>query len=114
MEQMEFNFESSIRGYHVYKSIWTYEISEKLRCDREENNPNDKFAVKLVRNYGNKEQCVGHVSIEQSKVFHFFLKRGRKIFATVTGNIGLELSCTYTFSGQADDVEIKNLTKTHC
>jgi hypothetical protein len=47
-QQMEFNFESSIRGYHVYKSIWTYEIGEKLRCDREENNPNDKFAVQWV------------------------------------------------------------------
>jgi hypothetical protein len=108
-QQMEFNFESSIRGYHVYKSIWTYEIGEKLRCDREENNPNDKFAVKLIRNDGNKEQCVGHVPIEQSKVFNFFLKRGGKIFATVTGNkffnIGLELPCTYTFSGQAADVE---------
>jgi hypothetical protein len=32
-QQMEFNFESSIRGYHVYRSIWTYEIGEKLRCD---------------------------------------------------------------------------------
>ena len=50
---MEINFESSIRGYHVYKSIWTYEIGKKLCCDREENNPNDKFAVKFVRNYGN-------------------------------------------------------------
>jgi hypothetical protein len=29
-QQMEFNFESSIQGYHVYKSIWTYEIGEKL------------------------------------------------------------------------------------
>jgi hypothetical protein len=26
-QQIEFNFESSIQGYHVYKSIWTYEIS---------------------------------------------------------------------------------------
>jgi isopropylmalate/homocitrate/citramalate synthase len=54
---MEFNFESSIRGYHVYKSIWTYEISEKLRCDREENNANDKFAVKLVRKMEIKNTC---------------------------------------------------------
>ena len=75
---MEFNFESSIQGYHVYKSIWTYEISEELRCDREENNPNDKFAEKLVRNDGNKEQCVGHVPIELSKVFNFFLKEVAK------------------------------------
>jgi isopropylmalate/homocitrate/citramalate synthase len=51
-----------ILGYHVYKSIWTFEISEKLRCDREENNANDKFAVKLVRNDGNKEQCAGRNS----------------------------------------------------
>jgi hypothetical protein len=48
-----------------------------------QNNANDKFAVKLVRNDGNKEQCVGHVLIEHSKVFKFFLKRGGKIFATV-------------------------------
>jgi hypothetical protein len=38
------------------------------------------------------------VPIEHSKVFNFFLKRGGKIFATVTGNkffnIGLELPCT--------------------
>jgi isopropylmalate/homocitrate/citramalate synthase len=73
-QQMQFNFESSIRGYHVYKSIWTYEIGEKLRCDREENNPNDKSAVKLVRNDGNKE----HVPIELSKVFKFFLKEVAK------------------------------------
>jgi hypothetical protein len=39
-----------------------------LRCDREENNANDNFAVKLVRNDGNKE----HVPIEFSKVFKFF------------------------------------------
>jgi hypothetical protein len=108
-QQVEFNFESSIRGYHVYQSIWTYKIGEKLRCDREENIPNDKFAVKFVRNDGNKKQCVGHVPIKHSKVYKFVLKRGGKIFATVTGNkffnIGLKLPCTYTFSGQAADVE---------
>ena len=68
---MEFNFESSIRGYHVYKSIWTYEISEKLRCDREENNANDKFAVKLVRNDGNKEQYT--CPSNSAKYLSFFL-----------------------------------------
>jgi hypothetical protein len=51
------------------------------------------------------------VPIEHSKVFNFFLKRGGKIFATVTGNkffnIGLELTCTYTFSGQAADANLK-------
>jgi hypothetical protein len=40
------------------KYFAVFDGGEKLRCDREENNPNDKFAVKLVRNDGNKEQCV--------------------------------------------------------
>ena len=58
---MEYNFNSSIRGYHVYKNVWKYEIGDKLICEREENNPNDKFSVKLVLQRGNPGQCVGHV-----------------------------------------------------
>jgi hypothetical protein len=80
----------------VYFYSLSYEIGEKLRCDREENDPNDKFAVKLVRNDGNKEQCVGHVLIEHSKVFKFFLKRGGKIFATVTGNKFFNIGTSFT------------------
>ena len=53
--------------------------------------------------------CRGHVPIEHSKVFNFFLKRGGKIFATVTGNkffnIGLEWPCTYT-----DSLQLKKTT----
>jgi hypothetical protein len=41
---MEYNFNSSIRDYHVYKNVWKYEIGDKLICEREENNPNDKFS----------------------------------------------------------------------
>ena len=68
---MQFNFESSIRGYHVYKSIWTYEIGEKLRCDREENNPNDKSAVKLMEIKNNvQDMC----PLNTAKYLIFFLK----------------------------------------
>jgi hypothetical protein len=41
--------------------VWKYEIGDKLICEREENNPNDKFSVKLVLQRGNPGQCVGHV-----------------------------------------------------
>jgi hypothetical protein len=34
----------------------------------EENNPNDKFSVKLVLQRGNPGQCVGHVPIEFSNI----------------------------------------------
>jgi hypothetical protein len=50
-------------------------VSSFILRFREENNANDKFAVKLVRNDGNKE----HVPIELSKVFKFFLKEIRDI-----------------------------------
>jgi hypothetical protein len=43
------------------KNVWKYEIGDKLICEREENNPNDKFSVKLVLQRGNPGQCVGHV-----------------------------------------------------
>jgi hypothetical protein len=113
---MEYNFNSSIRGYHVYKNVWKYEIGDKLICEREENNPNDKFSVKLVLQRGNPGQCVGHVPIEFSKIFSYFLRRGGNINVTVMGdkfvNIGLEVPCTYTFSGSNTDIEkLKTLLK---
>ena len=37
--------ESSIRGYHVYRSIWTPVINEMLVCEREQHNIHDPFAV---------------------------------------------------------------------
>ena len=37
--------ESSIRDYHVYRSIWTPVIDEVLVCERERHNIHDPFAV---------------------------------------------------------------------
>ena len=59
---------------YINQSGHTRSARNLIRCDREENNANDKFAVKLVRNDGNKE----HVPIELSKVFKFFLKEVSK------------------------------------
>jgi hypothetical protein len=49
---MQYNFNSSNRGYHIYKNVWKYEIGDKLICEREENNPNDKYSVKLALQRG--------------------------------------------------------------
>jgi hypothetical protein len=51
-----------------------------------------------------------------SKIFRYFLRRGGNINVTVTGdkffNIGLEVPCTYTFSGSNTDIEkLKTLLK---
>lgn len=105
-----YNFSSSIRGYHVFKFIWKYEIGDKLDLKIEENNPRDKYAVKLILLRGKADECVGHVPMEFSKVFHYFLKRGGTISAEVTGekffDNGLEIPCVYKFVGTENDIKI--------
>ena len=41
---MEFAFGSCVRGHHVSKEFWTPNVGE-LSCQREEDNPNDPYAV---------------------------------------------------------------------
>ena len=38
---------SSVRGYHIYQSVWSAE--ENLVCRRELSNPRDSYAVIVVR-----------------------------------------------------------------
>ena len=38
-----------VRGYHVYKEIWTAVIGETLLCTREPDNANDRYAVAVLK-----------------------------------------------------------------
>ena len=49
MTDVQFVTKSSIRGYHVYKSIWSPEIGETLSTKKEDNTPHDKFTVAVVK-----------------------------------------------------------------
>ena len=40
--------EGIIRGHHVYKTIWTPEIFEILRCEQETGNSEDSYAISIV------------------------------------------------------------------
>ena len=57
MAEAEFETDSSVRGYHVYQDNWTPVIGERLNCEREEENPRDRYAV-AIRKSGD---TVGHV-----------------------------------------------------
>jgi hypothetical protein len=92
-QQMEFNFESSIQGYHVYKSIWTYEISEKLRCDYFATS----FKKKLNTLLSSMGMCPTHCSLFPSFRTSFT--------ANLSFALNYHVPSTYTFSGQAADVE---------
>ena len=44
-----FNIEPMVRGYHVYKHIWTAEVGDELPCQVNTANRADHYAV-AVRN----------------------------------------------------------------
>ncbi len=94
---MEIN--SYIRGYHVYKEIWSPTIGESLLVKRESDNVKDSTAVAIYQ----EDTIVGHVPKNlASRLLHFLTRDTCKAFAEVTGNrvnrgagYGLEIPCTY-------------------
>ena len=60
---------SSVRGFHIYQDIWTPVIGEELLCEREEGNPNDRYAVSVLDN----STVVGHVPRHISTLCSVFL-----------------------------------------
>ena len=46
-----------MRGYHVYKDIWTASVGEELPCQRENGNPADPFAVVVVKSGVTADYC---------------------------------------------------------
>ena len=74
--------ESAIRGYHVYKEVWDAAIGEELLCRSEPANPNDLYAVSVVR--GTDNTTVGHVPRKISAVCSLFLRKGGTIQCQVT------------------------------
>jgi len=76
----EFIINSTIRGFHVYKSLWASENGEELSTVRETNNTHARFAVAIRKG----RLTVGHVPAEISKVCWFFLRRGGTIKCRVT------------------------------
>ena len=108
-----FEFLSVVRGYHVYKDIWSPEINEILQCRRDPTNDMDKNCVAILKN----DIVVGHVPREHAKVFSFFIKRGGQITVKITGDkqnkgVGLEIPSLYIFTGvKKDTVALPSLLK---
>ena len=99
----QFEFESVIRGYHVYQKVWEPQMNETLDCKLEPTNEFDKHAVSVVKS----DVVVGHVPQVNSKVCAFFIRRGGSITCRVTGKrkhgAGLEIPCIYSFKGSVKD-----------
>ena len=105
--------DSVIRGYHVYKDIWTAPLGEMLFCQREIANIHDRFAVAVIK----ESQVVGHVRREISSICSIFLLSGT-IRCEVTGSRqylldlpqgGLHIPCKLRFS--CSDQELMKTTR---
>ena len=101
----KFSFDSVIRGYHIYKKVWTLSVGEVCLLVKEEANEHDHFAVSVMKD----EFVVGHALRELSKLLTHFLNHEGEITARITGHrrLGnsLEVHCFYIFTGK------KNLVK---
>ena len=105
-----FEFSSCVRGYHVYKAIWTPFIGETLLCEPEFGNIEDPYAVKIV---DSASVTIGHVPRKISTLCHMFLLRSGSIICQITGprrysidlvQGGLEVPCNFIFTGFDRDI----------
>ena len=79
-----FHLTSCIRGYHVYRDIWTPVICEEVNhCEREPGNHEDPYAVAIKRS----DRVVGHVPQNISCISTLFIQRtrGGSIVSSVSG-----------------------------
>ncbi len=94
---------SFIRGYHVYKDIWSPVREELLLVKQETNNSHDSSAVAIMK----ENVVVGHVPYNlASSMSHFLGREFNKAFAVVVGDkvnrgagYGLEIPCIYRLYG---------------
>ena len=101
----ELTLSSYIRGFHVYREIWTPVIGEVLTCKRQPSNMVDRYAVRVVKG----TETVGHLPKKILKIFSLFIRRGGMVTCEVTGTRrrstdliqgGLEIPCLLKIHGE--------------
>ena len=65
---------SNIKGYHVYKSVWTPTLQEQVYGEFEPHNPVDKYGVSVKKD----EKVDGHLPLAENgkfaKTIFYFLR----------------------------------------
>ena len=77
-----FQFSAAVRGFHYYRKSWLPEPEQTLNCFHEEGNTFDRFAIKVCEK--DKNEIVGHLPMEISRVTKFLLDRGANVSAKLT------------------------------
>ena len=100
-----FQFSAAVRGFHYYRKSWLSEPKQTLNCFHEEGNTFDRFAIKVCEK--EKNEIVGHLPMEISRVPKFLLDAGANVSAKLTSThyrrsplvqSGIEIPCVVTVS----------------
>ena len=77
-----FQFNSAVRDFHYYRKSWLPAPEQTLNCFHEEGNTFDRFAIKVCEK--DKNEIVGHLPLEISRVTKFLQDRGANVSAKLT------------------------------
>ena len=75
----EIEFNTAIRGHHVYKEKWTLFVGEKLICRKDNHKEATEFDIHAIGGVykdvspSREDNLVGHVPIELSRLISGFL-----------------------------------------
>ena len=101
----EWEVDSCVRGYRIYKSICAAALGVQIGCIREPLNVMDRYAIALKKDGA----VIGHFTSKISQICSLFIRTGGTIECIVTGarryssdlpQGGLEIPCTLLFSGE--------------
>jgi len=62
-----------VRGFHMYKYVWTPTLNECLQTQQAEENSEDQYAIAIIKEDSGTFQIVGYVPRELSRLCWFFL-----------------------------------------
>ena len=106
---------SYVKGYHVYKRVWTPISNEVLQTHREPENPTDKYAVCVLKD----GKVVGHLKKGSNgrfaKTIFYFLRSDTyaKCCVKITGkpvNLtdgeGMQVPCMLELEGQGRYIDV--------
>ena len=77
-----FQFSAAVRDFHYYRKPWLPELEQTLNCFHEEWNTFDRFAIKVCEK--DKNEIVGDLPMEISRITKFLLDRGANVSAKLT------------------------------
>ena len=77
-----FQFSAAVQGVHYYRKSQLPEPEQTVNCFHGEGNKFDRFAIKVCKKH--KNEIVGHLAMEISRVTKFLLDRGANVSAKLT------------------------------